>query len=148
MGKLDSISANPMIRNYAQGAAQSAIQPVADFISPPADVATSTGQYKVYTEKNRFHIPNTIRAVGGPANILSFEASDQTYNCTPHALDFPVDNLEQLEASQLENMLMHCISGQEKISRDKLEDVKLAGALNESATVPMLKAGAYHQYQP
>ena len=106
MGKLDSISANPMIRNYAQGAAQSAIQPVADFISPPADVATSTGQYKVYTEKNRFHIPNTIRAVGGPANILSFEASDQTYNCTPHALDFPVDNLEQLEASQLENMLM------------------------------------------
>ena len=49
---------------------------------------------------------------------------------------------------QLENMLMHCISGQEKISRDKLEDVKLAGALNKSTTVPMLKAGAYHQYQP
>ncbi len=48
----------------------------------------------------------------------------------------------------LENMLMHCTSGQEKASRDKLEDVKLAGALNVSTTVPLLEAGAYQQYQP
>ena len=31
--------------------------------------------------------------------------SDATFNCEPHALDFPVDNLEQLESSGLENML-------------------------------------------
>jgi hypothetical protein len=106
MGKLDSISPNPVMREYAQGAAQSAILPVADFIAPPVEVATSVGQYKSYTEKNRFHIPDTARAIGGPATQLSFEASDLTYNCKPHALDFPVDNLEAIETAQLENMLM------------------------------------------
>lgn len=105
MGKLDSISSNPTMRQYAQGAAQSAIQPVADFLAPPVDVGEATGKYKVYTEKNRFHIPDSKRAIGGPATRLSFEASDATYNCDPHALDFPVDKLEQLEASSLENML-------------------------------------------
>jgi hypothetical protein len=36
---------------------------------------------------------------------LRFEATDATFNCEPHALDYPVDNLEQLEAEGLENML-------------------------------------------
>ena len=31
--------------------------------------------------------------------------TDATFNCAPHALDYPVDNLEQLEAEGLENML-------------------------------------------
>ena len=42
MGKLDSISSNPTMRQYAQGAAQSAIQPVADFLAPPVDVGEAT----------------------------------------------------------------------------------------------------------
>jgi len=37
--------------------------------------------------------------------ILRFEAEDQTYNCEPHALDYPVDNLEKLESADLENAL-------------------------------------------
>ncbi|MDD5707411.1 MAG: hypothetical protein PHR35_15925, partial [Kiritimatiellae bacterium] len=43
--------------------------------------------------------------LGGRASELRFEVSDAAYNCEPHALDFPVDNLEQLEAEGLENML-------------------------------------------
>ena len=79
--------------------------PVADFLAPTVEVATSTGRYKVYTEKNRFHIPETLRTLGGRASELRFEVTDSTYNCEPHALDYPVDNLEQLEAEGLENML-------------------------------------------
>ena len=105
MSRLSDISASPTLREFAQGAAQSSIMPVADFLSPTVEVATSTGRFKVYTEKNRFHIPDTLRTLGGRAAELRFDVSDSTFNCEPHALDFPVDNLEQLESSGLENML-------------------------------------------
>lgn len=105
MSRLSDISASPTLREFAQGAAQSAIMPVADFLAPTVEVATSTGRFKSYTEKNRFHIPDTLRTLGGRASELRFEVSDATFNCEPHALDYPVDNLEQLEADGLENML-------------------------------------------
>ena len=105
MSRLSSISSDPMLRQFAQGAAQSAIMPVADFISPTIEVPTSTGRFKKYTEKHRFHIPKTLRTLGGRASELRFEVSDATFNCEPHALDYPVDNLEQLESEGLENML-------------------------------------------
>jgi hypothetical protein len=105
MSRLSDISSSPTLREFAQGAAQSSIMPVADFVAPTVEVATSTGRYKVYTEKHRFHIPDTLRALGGRASELRFEATDATFNCEPHALDYPVDNLEQLEAEGLENML-------------------------------------------
>jgi len=105
--RLASVSASPMLATYAQGAAQSAIQPVADFIAPTVPVGTSIGRYKKYTEKNKFRIPATLRGMGGRATELSFAASDETFNCAPHALDFPVDNLEELEsvAGGLESIL-------------------------------------------
>ena len=105
MSRLSEISASPTLREFAQGAAQSSIMPVADFVAPTVEVATSTGRFKCYTEKNRFHIPDTLRTLGGRASELRFEATDATFNCEPHALDYPVDNLEQLEAEGLENML-------------------------------------------
>ncbi len=105
MSRLSDISSNPTLRTFAQGAAQSAIKPVADFLAPTVEVATSVGRYKQYTEKNRFHIPETLRTLGGRATELAFDATDVTFNCEPHALDYPVDNLEQLEAEQIENML-------------------------------------------
>ena len=105
MSRLSSLSANVMMQQFALGAEQSAVQPVADFIAPPVEVGTSVGSYKSYDEKNRFHIPNTLRALGGRATELRFEASDNTYNCSPHALDYPIDNLEAIESAPLENML-------------------------------------------
>jgi len=105
MSRLSTISSKPTMREFAQGAAQSAVQPVADFLAPPVDVPTSVGYYKIYTEKHRFALPTTRRPLGGRATELSFEASDGTYDCKPHALDYPVDNLEQLEAAAIENVL-------------------------------------------
>ena len=95
-----------MLREFAQGAAQSAVQPVADFLAPTVEVPTSIGRYKIYTEKNRFAPPDTSRAIGGRATVLSFDATDATYNCQPNALDFPIDFLEQIEEAALTNALM------------------------------------------
>ena len=105
MSRLSDISASPVLREFAQGAAQSAIMPVADFLAPTIEVPTSVGRYKKYTEKDRFRIPNTLRSIGGRATELRFEVSDETFNCEPHALDYPVDNLEKLESEDLENAL-------------------------------------------
>lgn len=106
MSKLSNISSNPTIREYAQGAAQRAVQPVADFIAPAVEVSTSVGKFKKYDEKHKFRIPDTRRAIGGRATELSFDASDGTYNCEHHALDFPIDNLEELESEGLESAFM------------------------------------------
>lgn len=105
MSKLASISSNPVLREYSQGAAQGATSAIADFLAPTVPVGTSTGRYKVYTVKNRFKIPDTRRAVGGQATQIGFAADDATYNCTPHALDFPVDNLEMVESDGLMNIM-------------------------------------------
>ncbi len=106
MSLLSQVSASPMLREYAQGLAQSAAQPVADFLAPTVPVATSVGRFKSYTEKDRFHIPVTLRAIGGRATELGFAVTDKTYNCQPHALDYPVDRLEEMESDSIENALM------------------------------------------
>src|SRR5476649_2389809 len=93
MPSLSAITSSPMLKEFAQGAAQSAVQPVADFLAPTVEVPTSIGRYKIYTEKNRFLPPDTSRAIGGRATVLSFDATDATYNCQPNALDFHIDYL-------------------------------------------------------
>jgi hypothetical protein len=99
-GRLESISAQPVIREFAQGIAQDAVQPVAGFLAPTVPVSAMVGKFKKYTQKNRFRIPDTLRPVGGRAAELRFEVSDETYNCQPHSLDYPVDRLEQYESEQ------------------------------------------------
>ena len=129
MSRLSELSASPTLREYAQGAAQSAIMPVADFLAPTVEVATSVGRFKCYTEKHRFHIPDTLRTLGGRASELRFEATDATYNCEPHALDYPVDNLEQLEADGLENMLREGATAVAEVSALSHEKAVIDAAL-------------------
>jgi hypothetical protein len=105
MGKLASVSASQMLREYSQGAAQSATSRVAGFLAPGVSVATSVGRFKKYTAKNRFRIPNTKRKLGGGANQIGFSAEDKNFNCEPNALDFPVDLLEKIESEGLENVM-------------------------------------------
>lgn len=95
MGRLANIGSNPILTEYAQGAAQSAMSKVADFLAPVVPVSTSVGRYKVYTQKNRFSLPNTLRAIGGRATEIGWDAADATFNCAPHAIDAPIDILEQ-----------------------------------------------------
>lgn len=103
--RLQEVGASPMLREYAQGAAQTAITKVADFLAPPVDVSTSVGRYKKYTSSNRFRLPDTVRDLRGRATIVGWDAQDAMYNCTPHALDVPVDILESDETEALENAM-------------------------------------------
>jgi hypothetical protein len=87
-----------MLVQYAQGIAQSGVQPIADFLAPTVPVPTMRGRYKKYSQKNRFRIPNTKRAMGGKAVVLEWTMEDATYDCTPNSIDVPVDMIEQREA--------------------------------------------------
>ncbi len=108
MSRLAAISASPLLRNFAQGAAQSAVKPVANFLAPAVDVPTLIGRFKKYDQKNRFKVPSTLRGLSGRATRIGFSASDATYNAQPHALDFPIDNLEKIEGDQaLMNMAQY-----------------------------------------
>ncbi len=130
MSRLSDIAAKPTLREYAQGAAQNAIQPVADFLAPAVDVPVSVGYYKRYSERNRFALPNTRRMVGGRAVELGWDAEDQTYNCEPHALDFPVDEIEENDA--LESALQE---GAEMVA-------EVAGLVHEKAVIDAALAAA------
>ncbi len=101
MSVLGNVTANSLLINYAQGAAQSATRAIASFLAPTVPVPTLIGRYKEYTAKNRFKVPDTRRAVGGRATRIGFNADDKSYDCSPHALDFPIDNLEKLETAQV-----------------------------------------------
>ena len=132
MGRLSSISSNPVLAEYAQGAAQRNVQPVADFIAPGVEVPTLTGRYKIYTEANRFKLPRVERGLGGSAVQLSWDATDGTYNCTPKALDLPVDYLEEIEGDALENALQE---GADMVA-------EIAGLSHEKTVIDLAVASA------
>lgn len=95
MSRLSDLAAKQTIKEYAQGAAQEGITPVGDFLAPTVEVSSYTGYFKKYDSKSRFRIPNTARAIGGRATELGFDATDSTFSCKPHALDVPVDKIEE-----------------------------------------------------
>ncbi len=100
MSRLASLSTNPTLLQYSQGAAQRAIRAVASFLAPSVEVATLTGKFKIYDQKHRFSIPSTHRGIGGDANRIGFSARDGNFNVEPHALDFPIDNLEKIDGEE------------------------------------------------
>lgn len=135
MSKLSTVTSNPMIRQYAQGVAHSSIQPIADFLAPTVNVPTMSGRFKVYGDQNRFKIPDTARALGGPATQVRFTASDGTYQCQPRALDYPIDNLEKLESADLEDAVkegMLCVSELASLDHEKRVVDMALGALASS----------------
>jgi len=106
-GKLAAVTANPLVREYAQGASQGAMEQlaVASFLAPIAPTAGLIGRYKRYNQKHRFRLPKTRRVLGGPATQIGFTADDALFQANANALDFPVDNLEKLEGDDLINVV-------------------------------------------
>jgi hypothetical protein len=106
-GKLAAVTSKPMVREYAQGAAQGAMEQlaVASFLAPTVQVAGMIGRYKRYNQKHRFRLPKTRRVLGGPATQIGFTADDALFQANANALDFPVDNLEKLEGDDLVNVV-------------------------------------------
>lgn len=95
MSRLSDLATKATMKAYAQGAAQNAVAPIADFLAPTVEVATPVGEYQAYDDKTRFQIPNTERAPGADAVKLGFGSSPATYNCRHNSLDIPVDIQEQ-----------------------------------------------------
>lgn len=95
---LSTLSGQPLIKEYAQGAAQSATSSVAEFIAPTVNTTKHTGKFTVYDKESRFKIPDTLRGLGGKATQLVFDRSSGTFEAKPNALDTPLDNIEIDEA--------------------------------------------------
>lgn len=138
MGRLANIGSNSILVNYAQGASQRNVQPVANFIAPGVDVAAMTGRYKIYNEAVRFKLPKVHRGLGGAATMLSWDATDGTYNCTPKALDLPIDLLEAIESEGMENVVQE---GADRVAataglshETEVVDLALASATNTNKT--------------
>jgi hypothetical protein len=105
MSRLSSLSSNPELTSYAQGTARQNISPIADFLAPMVPVSAQVGRFKKFTDTHRFRVPDTRRAIGGKATILEWNVDDATYNCTPRAIDVPVDKLEALELGTAMNAI-------------------------------------------
>lgn len=101
--RLQSIGTNPTIRNFARDASQAAIRKVANFLAPSVEVPTLIGQYKIYDAKHRYKRPKTRRSPSGAVTRIGFTADDATYKLIPHALDFPIENVETLNDEGLLN---------------------------------------------
>lgn len=106
MGRLLSLSSNPMLRTFALDASQRAARKTAGFLMPDLEVPSIVGQYKEYTVKHRYKRPTTLYSPTARATRIGFDAKDKTYNLDPRALDFPIPHLEKLTLDELRNQVM------------------------------------------
>jgi hypothetical protein len=101
--RLRDLSLNPTLINFAQDASQAAIRKIANFLAPSVEVPAMTGQYKIFDAKHRYKRPITRRSNDGRATRIGFTAGDQFFNLEANALDFPIPNIETLDAGALLN---------------------------------------------
>lgn len=109
-GRIAQLATSPLLTNYAITASQRAIRPVGQFVSPLCEVPDFTFRYKTYTEDNRFKVPVTLRQPGGRATRIGFTAQDTTAQLEPHALDFPIPNVDGLSDEALAFSIMEAQS--------------------------------------
>lgn len=83
------------LRAYAMGLSQDVANVVADFLAPEVPVGTAQGKFKSFNTKQAFMVYATARALGGTATRIKFDASDPSYDCTPQALEVPIDDHER-----------------------------------------------------
>jgi hypothetical protein len=129
--KLSVLSGRPTVQTYAQGRAREETGEIADFIAPTVEVTKHTGKYKEYGKKNRFKLPETLRGLGGPATVLSFDREDKDFNAAPHALDVPLDDIE-IDEEEGENLLMEAAD----------ESASIGGMSHEKGVIDLAVASA------
>ncbi len=132
--RLAQLATSPLLQNFAVTASQAAIRPVGQFIAPICEVPDLTFRYKVYTEQNRYRVPNTHRQPGSPATVIGFSATDQSQTLEPNALDFPIPNAEQLSDEGLQYSIME--------GQSTLADSAALALENEIIQLAITQAGA------
>lgn len=121
-----ALSGLPILQQYAQDAARSNVQHVADFLAPTVEVPTMHGRYWIHDKETPLRIPKTQRGIGGTATQVVFGDAKGTYNAEPHALDTPLDELEVNEADQ---------SGYESIVQERADVIAWMGGLSHENRV-------------
>ncbi|HXI73459.1 MAG TPA: hypothetical protein VNN22_24210 [Verrucomicrobiae bacterium] len=106
MNRIAQLAGSPLLTNYAITASQRAIRPVGQFIAPLCEVPDINFRYKVYSDKNRFKVPDTKRQVNGKVTRLGFSATDANGTLEPNALDFPIPNIGGLSDESLTFSIM------------------------------------------
>lgn len=140
MSKTFTFTIEEVLTVFARGYVQDMARSLAHFFAPVVGTGVASGQYKEYTHKNAFTVPETGRAIGGDATRLSFESGDKYYNCTPHALEAVVDehekrllpeaNLQTLKESRIAALLATA-----KLAREKEVISKAQAAISATSGV-------------
>jgi hypothetical protein len=111
-----------MLVQYAFGLVQDAAEEIADFLAPIVNVGATIGRYKKFNAKNAFQVYSTARAVGGPAQRIAIGKDDGTYDCSPNALEYPVDQAQLDAAGNMSQVDMETASrtllNQARLSRN------------------------------
>jgi len=73
---------------------------VADQILPVVPVKKESDKYYVYTKKDRFTVPNTLRAPRTESRQVDWSISTATYSCEEYALSALIDDRERANADK------------------------------------------------
>jgi hypothetical protein len=128
--RIAQLATSPLLTQFAVTASQKAIRPVGNFLAPLCEVPDLTFRYKVYTELNRFRIPDTLRQPGGKVTNLGFSADDATGTLTPNALNFPIPNVGALSDEGLSYSIMEAQSTLADVAALALEQQQINLVVN------------------
>lgn len=103
MSQLSRVATSSLVRNYAKGAAQSALDrmTMANFIAPVVPVPGIRFDYWTYDSKSPYKIMNTKRALYGGGALLDTGGSKTTAELQPNAIDAPIDEAEKMAEQDL-----------------------------------------------
>lgn len=96
MSTSQTIVRNETLTTYGRGIYPD-LKPIidlADKIAPRVLTGTATGDYNVFNERQAFVAYDATRAIGGKARRIGFLASNEKFDCTPYALEIPIDDAE------------------------------------------------------
>ena len=134
--RIAQMAGSPLLQNFAITASQKAIRPVGSFISPICEVPDANFRYKIYTEDNRYRVPDTRRAPGDKVTRLGFTAQDGYAELQPNALDFPIPNVDGLSDEALQYSIMEAQGVLADSSGLALESEIINAALTAALAAP------------
>lgn len=137
MSRIGQLATSPLLVNFAITASQAAIRPVGNFIAPICEVPDVTFRYKVYTETNRYKVPDTRRQPGDKATRIGFLSTDATGELLPNALDFPIPNVARLSDEALQFSIMEAQSTLADASALALENEIVTTAKTAALASPL-----------
>ena len=98
---------NQHLSNYAAGIMPDVMPLIneADLFAPRVPVGTNTGTYNTFNANNAFTEYDAARAYGAAAQRIKFGSDVGQFNCSPFALEIPVDEAELPDDAQAADLV-------------------------------------------